>query len=161
MRRLALAVLALSFLAACQPATTELTDAERTTIRGTITQLADEVFDAFRAIDVERFMAPYGSEFVWVENGVLGTDRDSLANAWSDIFASIREITSGDWKDVYVDVLGRDAAVFTGSFDWAGIDTSGAAMAVSGVWTTIWTRTEEGWEIIHGHESLLPAPESM
>lgn len=55
-------------------------------------------------------------------------------------------------------VLGPDAAVFTASFDWTGVDTSGAQAEVAGVWTTIWSRTDEGWKFVHGHESLLPPP---
>ena len=158
MRRIVLAAFALTVLAACQPATTEFTDAERAAIRDTVTQLADVVFEAFRALEVDRFMAPYGSEFIWAENGVLGTNRDSLVGAWSGVFAGIQEVTSGDWGEVHVEVLGPDAAVFTAAFDWTGVDTSGVETEVAGVWTTIWTRTDEGWKIIHGHESLLPLP---
>jgi ketosteroid isomerase-like protein len=158
MRRIALAAFALIVLAACQPATTEFTDAERAAIRDTVTQLADAVFATFRALDVDGFMAPYGSEVIWSENGVLGANRDSLVGAWSGVFAGIQEVTSGDWGEVHVDVLGPDAAVFTAAFDWTGVDTSEAEVEVAGVWTTIWARTDEGWKIIHGHESLLPLP---
>ena len=158
MRRIVLSAFALIVLTACQPATTEFTDADRTAIRDTVTQLADVVLEAFRALDVDGYMAPYGSEFIWAENGVLGTNRDSMVGAWSGVFAGIQELTSVDWGEVHVDVLGPDAAVFTATFDWTGVDTSGAVMEVGGVWTTIWARTDEGWKIIHGHESLLPLP---
>ena len=53
MRRLVLAAVASAFLAACQPTTTELADAEREAIRDTITQLADAAFEAFRALDID------------------------------------------------------------------------------------------------------------
>jgi len=161
MRRLVLAAVASAFLAACQPTTTELADAEREAIRDTITQLADAAFEAFRALDIDRFMAPYGSEFVWAENGALGTNRDSMVTAWGGVFASVREVTSGAWGDAHVNVLGPDAAVFSASFEWAGVDTAGVASALRGVWTTVWERTGDGWKIVQGHESYLPPPESM
>jgi ketosteroid isomerase-like protein len=158
MRRIVLSAFALIVLAACQPTVTELTDAERAAIRDTVTQLADDVFDTFKALDVDGFMTPYGPEFIWAENGVLGTNRDSLVGAWSGVFAGIQEVTSGEWGEAHVDVLGPDAAVFTATFGWTGVDTSGAEMEVTGVWTTIWARTNEGWKIIHGHESMPPLP---
>ncbi len=105
-------------------------------------------------------MAPYASEIVWAENGVLGANRDSLATAWAGFFAAIQEVTSGDWDEVHIKVLGPAAAVFTASFDWAGIDTTGAELGGRGVWTTVWERTADGWKIVQGHESYLPPPES-
>ena len=159
MRRMILPLMLFALLA-CQPAEMELTDAERAAIRDTVTQLADEVFEAFRARDIDRFMAPYNSEFIWAENGVLSINRDSIASAWRDLFASWRDVTGGDWRDVHVGILGRDAAVFTATFDWTGVDSSGSQIGASGVWTTIWAPTDEGWKIILGHESFV-MPESM
>ena len=159
MRRMILPLMLFVFVA-CQPATMEFTYEQRAAIHDTVTQLADEIVEAFRARDIDRYMAPHASEFVFVENGVIGADRDSMMNAWGNLFATFQEITTVDWIDVYVDVLGPDAAVFTGSFDWTGVDTAGSQIAANGVWTTIWTRGDEGWKIIHGHESFA-MPESM
>ncbi len=161
MRRLALAVVALAFLAACQPATTELTEEQSAAVADTVRQLADAFFDDFRAGDVDGAFAPFSSEIVWAENGVLAANRDSLVTVWSGFFASIQEVTSGDWGEVHVTVLGPGAAVFNASFDWAGVDTTGAELGGSGVWTTVWQRTVDGWKIVQGHESYLPPPESM
>ncbi len=140
---------------ACQPATTELTEEQKAAIADTVSQLADTFFEDFRALDFDRMMAPYGSEVVWAENGALGTNRDSLVTAWSGLIAAIQEVTSGDWGEVHVKVLGPDAAVFTATFDWAGVDSSGAQVGNPGVWTTVWLRTDEGWKIVHGHESYV------
>ena len=107
-------------------------------------------------------MAPFASELVWADAGVLGANRDSLATAWSGILASIQEVTSGGWRDVHLSVLGPNVAVWAAGFDWAGVvDTAGTEMARSGVWTTVWERTAEGWKIVQGHESFLTPPESM
>ena len=160
MRRMILPLM-LFVSVACQPATVELTEEQTAAIADTVRQQADAFFDAFRAIDVDRGMAPFGSELVWAENGVLGANRDSLVTAWRGIFAAMRQVTSGDWGEVYIKVLGPDAAVFTGSFDWTGVDTTGAPMGATGVWTTVWVRTTEGWKVAHGHESYTPRVEPM
>jgi ketosteroid isomerase-like protein len=123
--------------------------------------LADTYFEDFRALDFDRLVAPFASEVVWAENGVIGANRDSLDTAWSGFFASMQEVTSGDWGEVHIKVLGPAAAVFTASFDWAGVDTAGVHLGVAGVWTTVWERTAEGWKIVQGHESFLPPPASM
>ncbi|UCG87443.1 MAG: nuclear transport factor 2 family protein [Gemmatimonadota bacterium] len=161
MRRLAVAAVVLGFLAACQPATTEFTEEQRAAVADTVRQLADTFFDDFKALDFDRAMAPYADDLVWAESGVVGANRDSLETAWRGVFALFREVTAGEWTEVHIEVLGPDAAAFTASFDWAGVDTSGAQVGGSGAWTTVWQRTAEGWKIVQGHESYLPAPESM
>ena len=161
MRRLVLTALSLAFLAGCQHATTEFTDEQRAAVADTVGQLADAFFEDFRALDFEGAMAPFKPGIVWAENGVMGTNIDSLSTAWGGFFASIQEVTSGDWAEVHIDVLGPDAAVFTATFDWAGVDTTGAEVGGSGVWTTVWERTPDGWRVVQGHESYLPPPESM
>ncbi|UCG87926.1 MAG: nuclear transport factor 2 family protein [Gemmatimonadota bacterium] len=158
MRRTILAAFALCILAACQPTTTELTEEKRAAITDTVRQLADQSFDDFAALDCDRMMAVYSSDVVWAFNGVLATNRDSLVTACSEEIGSIQEVTSGDWGRVHIRVLGPDAAVFTATFDWAAVDTSGTLIGVPGVLTTVWARTTEGWQVVHGHESL-PAPE--
>jgi len=160
MRRVILPLM-LFGLFACQPATVELTEEQTAAIADTVRQQADAFFDAFRTLDADRAFTFYGPEFVWAENGVLGANRDSMVTAWRGIFAAMRQVTSGEWSEVHINVLAPDAAVFSGAFDWAGVDTSGASMGAKGVWTTVWVRTGEGWKIIHGHESFTPQVEPM
>jgi len=153
--------LMLLVLVACQPAAVELTEEQTAAIADTVRQQADAFFDAFRVLDSDRAMAPFGSDLVWAENAVLGADRDSMVTAWRGIFAAMRQVTSGDWGEVHIKVLGPDAAVFSGTFDWAGVDTTGAPVGAAGVWTTVWVRTAEGWKVTHGHESFAPRVEPM
>ena len=160
MRRFAVAAVVLAVLVACQPATTEFTEEQRAAVADTVRQLADTFFEDFKALDFDHAMLPYASQIVWAENGVLGTNRDSLETAWRGVFASLQEVTGGIWDEVHVEALGPDAAAFTASFDWAGLDTTGAQVGASGVWTTVWQRTAEGWKIVQGHESYQPVPES-
>lgn len=160
MRRLVLAAMTLAFLAACQPATTEFTEEQRAAVADEVRQLADAFFEDFRTLDFEGAMAPWGSRIVWAENGVMSANADSLTDAWRGVFASVERVTSGEWGEIQIDVLGPDGAVFTGSFDWTGVDTAGATVGAAGVWTTVWVRTAEGWKIVQGHESFMPAPEA-
>ena len=158
MRRIVLAAFALGVLAACQPTATELTEVQKGAIADTVRQLADTYFADARALDFDGMMATYASELVWAENGALGANRDSLATAWRGFFAAIREVTSGNWGEVHVKVLSPTTAVYTASFDWVAVDTSGAATGSHGVWTAVWEQTAEGWKIVYGHESYVPLP---
>ena len=161
MRRVVLAPLTLIVLAACQPTTTELTDEQEAAIADTVRQLADTYVGDLRALNFDRMMASYASEIVVAENGVLGANRDSLLTAWRSGFASFREVTNADWREVHVKVLGPAAAVLTGSWTSAWVDTAGVALGARGVWTGVWERGTEGWKIVYSHESYLPTPESM
>jgi uncharacterized protein (TIGR02246 family) len=153
----------LAFSSACEPPeATQLTLAEREAISDTIRQLADQFFADFNALDFDAAMAPFSSDLVWAEQGHMGANRDSLDVAWRGVFESIQEVTSGDWTEVHIRVLGPDAAVFNGSFDWHGTGVNSEAVGGPGVWTTVWVRTDQGWQIVHGHESYaMPEPEGM
>lgn len=161
MRTFVLITLGLSAaVSACQaPGPAPMTMAEREAIADTIRQLSDQFFTDFRSLDFEAAMAPYSSDIVWAEQGHLGANRDSLEAAWSGFFESIREVTSGDWEEVHVRVLGPDAAVYTASYSWAGTDLNGEPVGGPGVWTTVWVRSDQGWRIVQGHESY-PVAES-
>ena len=159
MRRFILAAFALTVLAACQPATTEFTDTERTAIRSEVTQEANSLVDAFRQLDADTYASFHSTSLVWAENGAITTNRDSLTNVWRDMYATSTE-AGADWEETHVRVLGPDAAVFTGSFTSHTVDSEGTRTDFQGVWTAVFARTAEGWEIVHGHESYT-IPESM
>jgi len=163
MRRMILPLML--FVVACRPptveVTVELTDAEKAAIADTVRQQADAFYDAFRTLDFDRAMGAFGTDLVWAENAALGANRDSMVTAWRGYFDALREVTSGDWREVHIEVLGPDAAVFSGTFDWVGVDTTGAPAGSRGAWTAVWVRTAAGWKITHGHESWVPLPEPM
>ena len=54
MRRLAVAALSLAFLAACQPATIELTEEQRAEIAAEVEALHAASWDAWRAADLDQ-----------------------------------------------------------------------------------------------------------
>ena len=59
MRRLALTVLSLAFLAACQPATTELTEEQKAEIAAEVNAINAGFWDAWRATDFDQGMSYY------------------------------------------------------------------------------------------------------
>ena len=154
MRRMILPLTLFAF-AACQPTTMELTEEQEAAIADTVRQLADAFFEDLKALEFDRATVPFSDQFVWAESGQVGADRDSLVAAWRGFIGSLSEVTAGEWIDVFIDVLGPDAAVFAASFDWAGVDTTGAEFETSGAWTTVWQRTADGWKVVQGHESYV------
>ena len=76
MRRLTIAAVTLAFLVACQPATTEFTEEQRAAVAQTVEQLADAFLEDFRTLDFDGAVAPWGSEIIWAENGVLASNSD-------------------------------------------------------------------------------------
>ena len=159
MRRMFLPLIVVA--AACQRPAPTLTEQQQAAIADTIRQLADTYMQDIRAVDFDRVMAAYGPELVWAENSVLAANRDSLVTAWRAILATWREVTRAAWGGTHVKVLGPDAAVISAAFDWAGVDTVGAAMGTRGAWTAVYVRTDAGWKIAHAHESWVPVPTPM
>jgi ketosteroid isomerase-like protein len=80
MRRFVLAAFALTVLAACQPATTELTDYEKAEIAAEVELLHGQFWDAWRAWDFERGMSYYTNspEFMFANEDQIVRGWDAL-----------------------------------------------------------------------------------
>ena len=94
---------------------------------------------------------------VWAENGAITTEADSVLNAWRSMFGTFAEADCS-WGETYVQVLGPDAAVFSATFVNHVTDGEGAQTDFEGVWTGVFERTAEGFQVVYGHESYSASP---
>ncbi len=164
MRRLTLAVLSLAFLAACQPATMELTDADRAAIADEVTAIHTQFWNAWEAVDVERGMSYFRTDPdpVWAWNGETRYGVDNLG-AWFGAALDPVERQEITFADRRVVVLGWDVAYVMergsfSAFDGAGVEVMSGLFAAS----VAWVRSNGDWKVAGGHESVpVPEPESM
>jgi len=155
MRRPALAALSLGFLAACQPTTTELTDAQRAATADTVRRLTDLVLAQTGDADAWMDLFATGPEFKYVQNGVI-LSRDDLAEEMESFLGACAE-QSWAWDDVHVVVLGPDAAVVTAIYHGAFTDTSGQRFTFDRtVVTYVYSHGDGAWKIAHAHEYFPP-----
>ena len=159
MHRLILAAFALTVLAACQPATTELTEEQKGEIAAEVQLLHDQYWDAWRETDKDRGMSYYRNspDFVFA-NGV------ALVKGWGTLNEAVQSWTV-ESQVVTIDesiatVLAPDIVHFVENGTYSVTSTSGETgpdipFAVS----TIWVLRDGEWKVDFGHISRL-APQT-
>jgi uncharacterized protein (TIGR02246 family) len=161
-RRLTLSVLSLAFLAACQPATTELTEEQKAALADSAIAVNTEAWQPWLAADVDQRMQSLlnSPDVGWAWNGEIRFGHANIA-AWFRPFldgVASQEFTVTERRAV---VLSRDVVCVMESGTIAATDTAGVTFPPSAfAFTAIWVRREGEWKIHLGHESSR-APESM
>jgi ketosteroid isomerase-like protein len=160
MRRLVLSVLSLAVLAACQPATTELTEERRAAIVEELTQAFDAYADVVRQLDHDALMVRFTSEtddVAWAHQGVVTRSWTDIAEVVRQNWAMFASVESFAWRDLHLQALAADIAVVTTMFDFVATDTAGAPIALNGTFSTVWLQTDGEWKIVNSAETYPPA----
>jgi hypothetical protein len=148
---LSLAVVA---AAACQPVTTELTEAQKTEIAAHITALNSEYWDAWRAADWDRGMGYYvnSPDFIWAAGGVVYLGYAALDATRPQFgYVANQTFTFGDTR---VAVLSADAATVTALGTWSQTDTAGVTGPERDfAWTALWALHDGEWKMQLVHMS--------
>ncbi|UCG89136.1 MAG: nuclear transport factor 2 family protein [Gemmatimonadota bacterium] len=161
MRRLALAVLSLAFLAACQPTTMELTEEQKAEIAEELTRLYGESVLSLNQLDQEGWLAYFqNSEDLTIaaEGGFCksySAFAETLRTHWTPLARG-----EMNWGDLNIQVLAPNVAVVTSVFDYAAIDTAGATAVYSGTWTAVWVEQDGNWKMVNVAETFPPAETS-
>jgi len=148
--------LLLLVFAACQPATMELTDAEKAAIADTVDALNSEWLMALEAADIDRALTYHhqGPNVAWGYEGEMVFGSDAIANTWRPYFATM-ESQDFTVQELRVEVLAPTVAcinqVLTGTTtDTAGVTSPESVCAI----TTVWLLRDGEWKMYFGQESL-------
>jgi len=160
MRRLTFAVLSLAFLAACRPATTELTEEQKAAIVDEVTRLRDESLVSIRQLDQAGWLAYFqdSEDVTYAESGMVFRGRSALAEHLRTVWAPIARF-AGDWGELNFQVLAPTVAVVTSISDFTGIDTAGNETQFYGTWTGVWVEKDGEWKMVNAAETF-PAAEA-
>ena len=155
MRRIFLAAFAVTVLAACQPATSELTEEQKAEIVAEVELKLDQLWDALRDPDSEQIMAFFldSTDFLSVHDGrfISGyATADSLfrpaIDEMEEQVVTVSEthslVLSADV--VYTMRVGTDSTTYK-----SGEATATRPWAV----TYVWVRSDGEWKILLGHGS--------
>jgi ketosteroid isomerase-like protein len=161
MRRIVLAAFALTVLAACQPATTELTDQQRGELAAEVELLHGQFWDEWRAADVHGGMSYYlnSPEFAFAMEGQLLNGFEATHDVVHEMFTNIasQTITFAESQTAVLApnvVYVREQGVYSLT-DTLGV--TGPEMAFA--FTANWVRSNGEWKIYFAHESA-PTPET-
>ncbi|NIM49711.1 MAG: SgcJ/EcaC family oxidoreductase [Gemmatimonadales bacterium] len=148
--------------AACQPATTELTEDQKAEIAGTVSAIHAEHRNAWRDADIDRGMSYFHDDpdvqFA-LEGAVMhgsGTIRDALEPIFEGVAS--QEITIAESQTV---VLAPGVVCVMDQGTFAYVDTAGVTGPETAfAFTAVYVRRGGEWKVLLAHESL-PTPESM
>ena len=155
MRQIPLLLVVLLWAVGCQPAERTLSEAERAEVADSLTHLAYRLADTWNAGEEEAYLDCYvnDSTFTFAANG-------SITRGWMAFADMVRvnrvALTQSTvtLDEVHVDVLAVNFGVVTATFDWSSIDTAGAEQRLRGTYTTLMSRTPDGWKVINVAESF-------
>jgi hypothetical protein len=162
MRRLAFVTVALAVLAvACQPPSPELTQEDRAAIAETLVQRFADYGATVMRLDHEGIMAFFenSDELTFAEFGEVRRSWSTLSAMVAESWPQYASVDRIEWGEIFVQVLAPTVAAVTTTFDFAGSDTTGAAVAVSGTFSSVWVEADGEWKIVNLSETF-PQPET-
>lgn len=156
MRRFVLAAFAMAVLAACQPATTELTDEQKAEAAAEVNLVLDTFWDVWDETDYDRGIQYWEDS---PENIVVSTGGRILQGfalidrSYRPNMASIRSQVH-NVEETHIKVLKRDVVSTVHRGTVSSTDTSGVTGPTrSFVYTYLWVHTDAGWKITSTHMS--------
>jgi hypothetical protein len=158
MRRFVLAAFALTVLAACQPATTELTEEQKAAISEELTQQYEGLLASTSQLSQEGFMGYFQNshEITFAANGSFYRSHSALVDTVAAHWAPIASM-EGNWGNLNIQVLAPNVAVATSVFNFTATDNAGATTHFTGTWTAVWVEREGAWKMVNVAETFPPA----
>ena len=124
----------------------------------TLERLVQHAYDFGRPGVVERMTALYPDtgRVISASGGQLITSADSVRRGirefWNEVGRNMRN-ARWVWDSVYVDRLGPDAAVLTGTWSIPHIAPNNEPHVIRGAWTAVFVRVRGRWKIVQEHLS--------
>ncbi len=124
----------------------------------TLKQLIQQAYDFSRPGAVQRMTSLYpdSGRVISASGGQVITSADSVRSGirafWNYVGKNMRN-PRWQWDSVYVDRLGPDAAVLTGSWSLPHIAPDNRPHVIRGAWTAVFRRLGGRWKIVQEHLS--------
>lgn len=124
----------------------------------TLEQLVQHAYDFSRPGVAERMASLYPDRgrVISASGGQLITSADSVRSGIRSFWDYVGKNMRGarwQWDSVYVDRLGPDAAVLTGTWSIPHIAPDSQPHVIRGAWTAVFRRVSGRWRIVQEHLS--------
>lgn len=146
----------LVLLFGCQQQQQTLTGAENEKIRKEVKDQFNQLVSAINRNDVEAWSKYYGKDNFL--STIVGTDYYDKRSAWVDLitkYFSMRERQNVQPLAVHVTALAPDLALLTSEEKTEMRLKDGKDIKSKHVFTMIWKKGQDGWNILHSHESWI------
>lgn len=149
MARMLAAVFCLALAVAPLPLAAQgLTQAESDAIEDTVGRLFAEITEATNALDLERLLALHedGDELTYVAAGRVTRSHEAFAGL---LQAQLGGLSAADVRllDPSVDVLARDVALATSTYEFTATFPSGSRFTTTGTYMAVFVLRDGGWKI--------------
>ncbi len=141
-------------LAACRPATFELTEAQQAVIAGEIAARHAGAAEAIRGRDVDGWLTYFekSDELTFtscVQDGPVASYRSWAARADTTRahYAALSSMDRFEWGDLHTRVLAPNVALVSTTYEALATDTSGASFAGNATWVAVWIKTDGQWKM--------------
>ena len=161
MRRM-LTVVALAGLAACQPKSAAMTDAQKAAMADSVRTMVSSIVDQMNKGDMNAGMAMYSADLDarYTENGMTYPSLDAMKKMSQDMSGGMESMNiKTDAIDVMV--VGPDAAVVTSPFHMSAKPKGKPVYQTQGVWSGVVMRRGGRWQIVSVHESVMHPDQMM
>lgn len=156
MRRLIPALIAQTFLIACGPATSELTEIQRGEVAAEVDLRQAQLWDALEAADWDRIKSYVHSspETAWGYDGGAVFGWDAMNATFGPAFEVV-ESQNASLTESRTTVVSPSVAYVFDTGVLSVTDTAGViGRELPFALTVLWVRREGEWKVLFGHESL-------
>ena len=143
--------------AACQPATMELTDAEKAAIEDEISALENDLTASVVGWDLDTFLSFFSDDLSWALFGSVYHSRSSWVDHVTPSFTEAASLETCDINDLRYQVLTADVVISTCVVKCFGPATAGSPVVIDHTWTTVWAKRDGLWKIENLSETFRTA----
>jgi hypothetical protein len=161
-RHFALATaLAVAAIACSQPSGDTPSSRERAAIADSLKHLVTNAYDLSKPDVVARLMSLYPTQgpIISANTGQATTTRAALQSQietfWRYVGVNMRS-PQWKWTSMHIDVLSRNAAVMTATYQIPHLNPHNLPHVIGGAWTAVFVRRGGKWVIIQEHLSDAP-----
>lgn len=154
--RIALVVFLVLLLGACQKQQQVFTEVEKEAIKKEVKDQFSQLAAAINQKNADAWSKFYSKdEFA---SAIAGADYYGTRNAWVDLitkYFSMRERQQVEPLEVRVTALAPNLALMTSEEKSEMLFKDGKNIKSKHVYTMIWKKEQNGWKILHSHESWI------
>jgi hypothetical protein len=143
----------------CNPPQEEpLTSDERSAIMDTVGQLFNGIAEATSALELDRLLGYYrqSDDMTYVARGQVNRSYENHQEMVNTQFGGLAEAQL-EWLSTYVDVLSRDVAVVTATYDFTATLPSGRDLGSAGTFMCIYVLSDGRWQIQYASHTFPAA----
>lgn len=152
--RTGIALFAVTWLVACQPSRSPLSDASKSAIADTAKAVVQGAMSSADRLDWTAYFGNFSTDpdAKYAEAGSVYASLDDMKKGWADLLPQFESLAQGmdGWTAT---VVAPDAVAFTVPFHFTIKMKGRPEYKGSGVWSGVVARRNGAWRIVQAHES--------